>query len=306
MSKIYEVLRRGRGELSEALLPLLSDEQSQPDRGVLPEVSREEVIGVLEDSETIAVPSPPESVAANGLKTGRTLALRLPGSAPLLPFDNTNFAAAEQYRIIRTRLIQHPKQPRMILISSAGPGDGKSVTAVNIAGALSLKTEGSVLLLDADLRRSTIHSQLGLPISPGLSDLLRGAASLEQALIQTEQFQNLYVISAGQSYDNPSELLDSTRWGELCSEFRQRFRYVIADSPPVASVADYDLLQAACDGVVVIVRPDHTKRQACLKALELVPKERLIGVIMNCVSSWILGNNDLYTSYYHCKPTTAK
>jgi receptor protein-tyrosine kinase len=187
----------------------------------------------------------------------------------------------------------------MILISSAGPGDGKSVTAVNVAGALSLKTEANVLLADTDFRRSTIHSQLGLPAAPGLADVLSGGATLEEALIRTKQFPNLYVISAGRHCANPSELLDSTQWSTICNQLRSRFRYVIADSPPVASVADYELLQATCDGVVLVVRPDHTKRQACMKAIEIIPKDKLIGVVMNCVSEWFLARDDY--SYYDSK-----
>lgn len=227
------------------------------------------------------------------------LPLQVKSSSPLLPYDNTNRVAAEQYRIIRTRLVQHPKQPRLILISSGGPGDGKSVTSVNIAGALSLKGEGDVLLMDADFRRSTIHDRLGLRDSPGLAEVLSGDVSLEDALVRTEQFPRLYVVTAGQPRGNPSELLDSERWKAACEVLRSRFRYVIADSPPVASVADYELLQASFDGVIMVMRPDHTKRQQCLKALELVPKQKLIGVVMNCVPAWFLSRLTPYAGYYY-------
>jgi receptor protein-tyrosine kinase len=229
----------------------------------------------------------------------RTLPVRLNSASPLLPFDDAQSAAAEQYRIIRTRLIQHPKQPRMLLISSAGPADGKTITAVNMAGALSLKSDAKVLLADTDFRRSTIHTQLGIEVEPGLTDVLSGAASLEEALIRCEQFPNLYIIPAGSPRSNPSELLDSANWTIICDRLRKMFRYVIADSPPVASVADYELLQAACDGVVLVARPDKTSRMGLFKALEVVPEAKLIGVVMNCVPDWFLGRNYYYAPYYY-------
>jgi capsular exopolysaccharide synthesis family protein len=226
----------------------------------------------------------------------RTLPLRIPGAAPVLPFDGDHWEANEQYRILRTRLIHHSKQPRMIVVSSAGSGDGKSITTVNLAGALSLKTESKVLLVDADFRRSTIHTQLGLPKEPGLAEVLRGACILEEALVQTEQLPNLYVLPSGESKGNPAELLDSSPWPALCTRLRQMFRYVILDSPPIAAVADYDLIQAVCDGVILILRPDHTNRKQFQAALELIPKDKLIGAVLNCVPNWFLGR---YSSPYY-------
>jgi capsular exopolysaccharide synthesis family protein len=295
MSRIFEALSKAGGEIFEAL-PSVLEEELPSREGIEHDTDASAVRMVLGGPE-VSSPVPAVSAHLRDIPQIRERAIHLSGLASLLPFDNTNYVAAEQYRIIRTRLIQHPKQPRMILISSGGPGDGKSVTAVNVAGALSLKTEANVLLMDTDFRRSTIHSQLGLPATPGLSDVLSGGATLEEALIRTKQFPNLYVISAGTPCANPSELLDSTQWGTICVHLRSRFRYVIADSPPVASVADYELLQASCDGVVLVVRPDHTKRQACMKAIGTIPKDKLIGVVVNCVSDWFLARSDY--SYYN-------
>jgi capsular exopolysaccharide synthesis family protein len=177
-------------------------------------------------------------------------------------------------------------QPHLIVISSPDSGDGKSVTAINTAGALALKSEGQVLLLDADLRRSAVHVQLGLPESPGLADVLAGACTLEDALVRTQEFPNLHVVSAGTISANPVELLDSARWRELCAKFRDTFRYVIIDSPPVGAVADYELIQAVIDGVILVLRPDFTNRHLCLRALDFVPKTKFLGVLLNCVPDW--------------------
>jgi capsular exopolysaccharide synthesis family protein len=229
----------------------------------------------------------------------RTLSLRLPAPSPLLPFEKGQQRPSEQYRILRTKIGQHPKQPHLIVVSSPAPGDGKSVSAINIAGALSMKTEGQVLLLDADLRKSAIHVQLGLPESPGLTDVLRGACTLEEALVHIPEFPNLFVMSAGTPAGNPVELLDSPAWPGLCARLRGLFRYVVLDSPPAGAVADYDLIQAVCDGVILVVRPDHTNRLLCQKSLENVPKAKFLGVLLNCVPDWSPARRTGADYYYY-------
>jgi protein-tyrosine kinase len=221
--------------------------------------------------------------------SGRKISLRLPQNSPALPFDGQQWLANEQYRILRTKLVQHVKRPKMILISSTGPADGKSITAINLAGAMSLKSEANVLLLDCDFRRSAIHAHLGTPETPGLAEVLAGKCNLEDAIVGAEEMPNLWVLPAGKSEGNPVELLDSSRWIETAAQLRALFKYIIVDSPPIAAVADYDLLQTASDGVVMVVRPDQSNRDLCYKALETVPKDKLIGVVMNCVPKFFAG-----------------
>lgn len=235
------------------------------------------------------------------LSTVRVLPLQIPFSAPVLPFDGklNSGPVSERYRIIRTKILQHPRRPRMIVVSSPGPGDGKSITAVNLAGALSLKANAKVLLLDADFRRGTIHEKTGLPQTPGLAGLLEGRATLEEALIHTRQFPSLFVLPNGARTANPAELLSSTQWHAFCQRVREEFAYIIVDSPPIAAVTDYDLIQDTCEGVILVARPDHTKRQACFKAMEAIPKDKLIGVIVNCVEDWFVTKAVHYDSYYH-------
>jgi capsular exopolysaccharide synthesis family protein len=277
MSRIFEAMNRQRGELAEAALSPLggNGHAGAPGGHAATPVSAVEEVGSL---------------------VIRTLPLRIPAKVPVLPFDGDHWEANEQYRIIRTRVLHHPRRPRVIVVSSAGAGDGKTITAVNLAGALSLKTESKVLLIDADFRRSAIHTQLGLPKDPGLADVLRGACTLEEALVQSEQLPNLCVLTSGESKGNPAELLDSSPWPALCKRLGQAFRYLVLDSPPIASVADYDLIQAVCDGVVMVLRPDRTNRKQCKAALTLIPEDKLIGAVLNCVPHWFLGR---YTSSYY-------
>jgi capsular exopolysaccharide synthesis family protein len=224
----------------------------------------------------------------------RSIRLRVLAPSPLLPFENGYGRPSEQYRILRTKIVQHPNQPRFILVSSPASGDGKSITATNTAAALSLKSDARVLLVDADFRKPAIHTQLGLPEAPGLAEVLKGASRVEDALVRTQEFPNLFVISAGVPPPNPVELLDSSNWDSLCAKIRSLFHYVVVDSPPVGAVADYELIQAVCDGVILVVRPDHTNRQLCQKSLATVSKAKLLGVLLNCVSNWSLARSDYY------------
>jgi capsular exopolysaccharide synthesis family protein len=176
-------------------------------------------------------------------------------------------------------------------------GDGKTISAINLAGALALEEDLRVLLVDCDFRRSSLTKLLGLNATPGLAEVLRGETSLEASLVRVEQFPDLYVLPAGEATPNPSELLSTTRWVALTEALRREFRFIVFDAPPVGAVADYDVVQLACDGVALVVRPDHTNRQLCLKTFETVPKEKQIGVILNCVEEWFLWKTHSY--YYY-------
>lgn len=248
------------------------------------------------------------------VEPGTTAAIRtvkLHPLAPVLLFDDQHRKASEQYRMVRTRIVQHPRRPRVMTVTSGSPGDGKTFNAINLAGVLSLKEDSRVLLVDGDLRRSSVARSLGIDEVPGLGDVLRGKATLRSALIRVEKFDNLYVLPAGEPEDRPAELLDSPAWPALCDIFRRRFSYTIVDAPPVAAVADYDLIQAYCDGVVLVVRQDHTNRAAFQKALNAVAPEKRIGVILNSSEDWWLaktagyyyyGNYDGYYYYSGKKP----
>jgi capsular exopolysaccharide synthesis family protein len=233
----------------------------------------------------------------------RKIRLRLVRGSPTLPFGDDYWLANEQYRILRTKLLHHVKRPQVILVSSAGSGDGKSITAINLAGVLSLRSETGVLLVDGDFRRPNIHVQLGVPESPGLGEILEGRCEPLEAIVAAEEFPNLFFVAAGKPIDNPAELLQSSRWSSVAAWLKKQFRYVILDSPPIAAVADYDLLQSMCDGVIVVVRPDHTTRSACKSALESVPRDKLLGVLINCVPEWPLGQSFGYgtPAYYRVK-----
>ncbi|HLI83424.1 MAG TPA: CpsD/CapB family tyrosine-protein kinase [Bryobacteraceae bacterium] len=265
MSKVFDALAREEAVVPKAALSALLEELASAKARLRP----------VPNGKPSEVPAAPPAI--------RAAVLQIAARSPLLPFEDANSAAAERYRIARTRITQHPGRPTMIVVSSAGRGDGKTVTAINLAGSFSLKAEGGVLLVDADFRHSSMIRQLGLGAAPGLAEVLEGRNALEEALTRAGQFPNLYLLPAGQAAMNPGELLDSERWRELARRLRQSFEYVVVDSPPVAAVADYELIQSVCDGTLLVLRPDHTRRRSAAEAFAAIGKDKLIGVVLNSV-----------------------
>lgn len=230
--------------------------------------------------------------------TSRVIGLHISAASPLFPFDNEQQrVAAEQYRMIRTKILHHHDKPKFVLVSSPATGDGKTVTSINLAAAFALKEDTRVLLVDGDLRRSRISEALGIPASPGLADLLSGRADIRSALVRAEQLPNLFLLPAGRPGARAAELLESARWHLFIQQVRTNFSTIICDGPPIATVADYELLELACDGVIVVARPDHTRRPLCMKALNTVNEAKLMGVVINGVENWPLWKAPEY-SYY--------
>ena len=235
--------------------------------------------------------------ADSGLQTlphagARVVDLRIPRYTPALPFDGVHGGASEEYRKIRTRILHHPSKPRVFLVSSPCAGDGKTITALNLGGALALNESADVLVIDADFSRGTLEAVTGIPDSPGLGEVLSGKASFEDAIVRALQFRSLYLLSAGRSDTNPAELLDSEVWLGFTATLRKRFGYVVFDSPPIEAVPFYERLLAACDGMLLVARPGHTGRTELNDALQTVPESKFLGVVLNCNPRWFLYRKD--------------
>lgn len=207
------------------------------------------------------------------------------------PFTGDNGMAMDQYRILRTRVTQSSRAPKVIAISSPGIGDGKSTTALNLAGALTLKPDVDVLLVDADFRRSSLSKTLGVRPTPGLADVLAGTCTLNQALIRFAELPRFHFLAAGEMGGRGTDLLDSPAWRSVCEVFRQRFGFTVVDSAPAGPLADIDLIQEACDGIVLVARLDHSVRKNLLQSLE-TPK--LLGLVLNCYVNWLTWRNHDY------------
>lgn len=200
----------------------------------------------------------------------------LVGSIPLdkerrnqaaISFDTDNSAIAEAFRKLRTNLqflaVDNP--PRIIVLTSSMPSEGKSTTAINVALALA-EGERSVVLVDGDMRRPTLAKYLDLVGSVGFSTVLSGRASLDDALQKT-RFPGLTVLTSGAIPPNPSELLGSQAARKLLSELRSQFDYVIVDSTPLLAVTDAAILAAGADAVLIMTRFGQTKREQLAHAV---------------------------------------
>jgi capsular exopolysaccharide synthesis family protein len=220
------------------------------------------------------------------LKAARQENIPLSPGSPLLHFCGGYSDATEQYRIIRTKIWNHPARPSVLLVSSPMAADGKTSAALNLAAALSLQEGVPVLFLDGDFRHTAASRYLGVKQAPGLSEVLRQEARLEAALIRVTEFPNLCILPPGVTTHNPAELLLTAQWNLLTEVFRSEFRFVVIDGPPVGSVAEYELLQLASDGVILIVRQESTNRQLCRRALAAIPTQMRLGVILNSVEEW--------------------
>jgi capsular exopolysaccharide synthesis family protein len=311
VSKVFEALTQQNLDVPASILPAIAEIQSLtvearvPDgpaaaRPLVRQLEPEKLLGLPKAAPAPpnGVPDLPQSGPAPEPFGKRYLSLSLDASAPLLPFDSAHRYAAEQYLTIRTRILQHARAPRCIVLTSASQGDGKSVTAFNLAAALSLRVNTSTVLIDADLRRSSIHKQLGFPISPGLAGVLEGKNTLQDSLISVKEIPGLTVLAAGESAVSPVDLPDSPQWKRLCSELKQRFDYVVIDSAPAAVVADFDLVQKECDGVILVVRPNHSLKPLYQRDVDSIPKEKLIGAVVNCAEEWILWRPSRHKASY--------
>jgi protein-tyrosine kinase len=300
MGRILNALKTADSEVADLVMECLDEREHDVRR-----VSVRRAAAVVEPIfEKPPVPLPDldewleEPETAPYRETVRPLSMRISDSAPLLSSRREDRRAAEQYRVIRTKIFHQLSGSSITVISSPGVGDGKTVSAVNLAAALALKSEDKVILVDADLRLSKVHERLGIPKSPGLAEVLSGACTLEEAMLRVEQLPNFYILPAGEAHSNPTELIDSANWRALMARFRAEFRRTLVDSPPVEAVADYDLIAGSCDGVVLVVRPDHTSRPLLNSALAKV-KGKLTGVLINDSLDWFLWKRPSSNYYYY-------
>ena len=206
---------------------------------------------------------------------------------------------AESYRTIRTALLlakaDHP--PKVILLTSPAPGEGKTLTAVNLGIALAQSGQ-SVIVVDADLRKGRCHKLVNVSNQAGLANVLAGQTSLRSVTRETG-LKNFYVLPRGGLPPNPADLLMSNKMQTVLDELRNSFDFVLIDSPPAIAVSDAAVLSAFCDGVLLVFHGQKTTAQAARRAVERMDSinATLLGVILNGVD---IRNPDYvdYRSYY--------
>ena len=212
------------------------------------------------------------------------LAWKADATTMLFLNGNDSAPGTEEFRTLRSRLYHlREKRPlRKLLITSALPQEGKSFTAANLAQVMVRQHGRRALLIDADLRASTLHVAMGAPAAPGLSDCLRGEAD-EFSSIQANPRDNLFFMPAGRSVSNPAELLSNSRLKGLLDRIAPVFDWIIVDSPPVLPVSDANILAGLCDGVLFVVRAGSTAFDQAQTASQEFRGKNLLGFILNRV-----------------------
>ncbi|MFO7557425.1 MAG: polysaccharide biosynthesis tyrosine autokinase [Desulfobacterales bacterium] len=216
---------------------------------------------------------------------------------------------AEQFKILRTNILfpSSGKPPRVIMVSSAVPGEGKSFVASNLAISIAQNIDEHVLLIDCDLRVPSIHERFGFEEVRGLSDYLAGRESVSSLLLKT-RLEKLSILPGGKPPGNPSELLTSDKMTKLIDEVRSRYsdRYVIIDSAPPQLTAESAAIARLVDGVILVINYGKTKREIIADLVEKLGKEKILGIVLNrfdLLSStyYGYGKYSKYGKYYNKK-----
>src|SRR5450755_2475149 len=204
---------------------------------------------------------------------------------------------AESYRALRTSLLLSNlgAPPKVIMVTSARPQEGKTTTSINTAIVLAQKGV-RVLLMDADLRRPSIHKVLGMGPRSGLSNVLTGSATLQQTITTSPVLPNLFIMSAGTPPPNPAELLASSNMRDLVMELRESYDHIVIDTPPTLSVTDAVVLSPRADATILVIRSGQTTKQALRRARDILVQvnAHVAGVLLNAVD---LTSPDYY--YYY-------
>jgi len=221
--------------------------------------------------------------------------------AELISHLRPNSEAAECYRSLRTSILLSTvdSPPKVIVVTSPLPQEGKTTTSVNCA--IVLAQRGSrVLLVDADLRRPGVHLAFGFDHERGLSTLLTGTTTMESVVRSYPPVANLHILPSGPPPAHPAELLDASKMRSLIAQWRKDYDHVIIDTPPALSVTDPVILSVEADSIILVIRSGKTTKDALRRAGDLLCQvnARVMGVVVNAID---LGSPDHYYYYYGAK-----
>lgn len=208
--------------------------------------------------------------------------------------------ASEQYRTLRKKIERLGKDIKVIAITSAAKGEGKSLTAANLSVVMAQDATKRVVLVDADLRRPTIHKLFNGKKFPGIANYIQGEVPVED-IVRPTAFYGLSMAFAGDVKGHPGELLASPQFVEFMAKCRESYDYAVVDTPPLSPVSDMNFLAEAVDGVLLVVRANKTGKEVVKQAAASIPSDKLIGAMLNRVDavdmdSW--GDEGCYYKYY--------
>lgn len=211
---------------------------------------------------------------------------------------------AENFKVLRGQVLfsRERKTPRVIMVTSTFPGEGKTFVSANLAVSIALGIDEHVLLVDCDLRRPSLHGLLGYSHSQGLHEYLTGTMRLEELIIRTN-VEKLSFLPAGSIPSNPTELLSSSVMKEFLEEVRGRYqdRYIIIDSTPSQVTAETNVLANFVDGIILVVMFGKSPKKAVKSTAGNLPGDKILGIVLNGYSHAYKAYNRYYKKYYKGK-----
>jgi non-specific protein-tyrosine kinase len=201
----------------------------------------------------------------------------------IIPICHGN-PVADRIKILRTQVLSRMVEEgkNTLLITSANPGEGKTLTAINLAISVSHEIGRTTLLVDADLRKPTIHNYLGFEVEKGLSDYLQNGSGLNDIMI-SPGIEKLVILPGGKPLSNSAELLGAPRMESLVKELKERYsdRFIIFDSSSLLSCADALVFSRFIDGILIVVEAEKTTKNDLKRTLELLEGKPVIGTLLN-------------------------
>lgn len=223
------------------------------------------------------------SSAREQFKNCKRIELPKYGNEPVVTGGGVRVAQAiEAYKSLRARLMkaQDTRSIRSVVVTSTTHSEGKTLTAFNLAYCYAQLENTPVLLVDADLRTQGLTSLTGTQSQLGLRDVFANSAPYESVVLGTD-VPNLYLVGAGRGDEPPTELFSGAAWSEFIAWASESFKLVLVDAPPIGVVADMNLIEAGCNGSLIIVRAHKTTQQALEDALGQIDSKKIVGVVWN-------------------------
>ena len=252
----------------------------QPESNVgtaLPDLDTEFTAGAKlnADSPTRSVPKPLPDFVSWPIDTERV-------EPRLVAITSPNSGYCEEYRSLRTHILHksQKKELKTIVVASVNPSEGKSVTAINLAWLLAQTDGVRALIIDSDLRMPSLADYMGIETDRGLSDILAGTTTLKESIIRLEP-SGLHILAGGEARQDVAELISGPKFADILAEAREMFDYVIIDAPPLGIFTDATVLINHADGALLVVRANRTKYGVLDRILEPLPKDRMLGVVLN-------------------------
>jgi protein-tyrosine kinase len=315
MSRIETALNRARAERENA-----------PGVGVVPEGTPDAELFVgpwevdVEHTGTAPAKPMPPQVEALALSTPESLPPAPPAPSTTLVIApaprNWHFredtveklvnaqgltaAAVEQYRRLAAELhqAQIDRQMKAVMVVSAVPSEGKSLTSLNLALTLSRSYKRKVLLIDADLRRPSLHEMCGLHVERGLQEAVLSPAGSGELAPAYQLTENLALLPAGRPTNDPLGVLTSPRMHAIIAEGRRAFDWVIVDTAPMAALSDATMLKGVVDGALLVVSAGHTPYDLVERAVQTLGRDHILGVVLNGVEAQEIDAAYGYANYY--------